>query len=464
MYDGVPSDEQRKKLRLSTMQMIVFGFMFVILIGAVLLCLPISNVGGEIKFIDALFSATSAVCVTGLMTVVPATQFTIFGKIVILCLIQIGGLGVVCCAMMFFIIIGKRITVKERVIIQESYNLDTLSGLVHMIIRIIKITIIVELVGAVFFAFQFIPEYGILTGMWYALFHAISAFCNAGIDLIGGDSFAPYMLNPIVNFTTTTLIIIGGLGFPVWIDLKKTIELYRKNKFELRKFPRKLQLHSQIAILVTVTLIVSGTLLYLALEWSNPATLGDLEPLQKLMVAFFQSVTTRTAGFSTVNQGGLLEGTAFLTCIFMFIGGSPAGTAGGVKTTTVFMLLLTCRSVIRGSKDTECFGRRVPEENIKTGLSIIIIAGTALITGVLLMCVFEDFQFIDILYEVCSALGTVGLTRGITPNLDVVGKCVDIILMYIGRLGPITMALAFGYRKNPTMNLRELPTKRLIVG
>lgn len=464
MYDGVPSEEQRKKLRLSTMQMIVFGFMFVILIGAVLLYLPISNVGGEIKFIDALFSATSAVCVTGLMTVTPATQFTIFGKVVLLCLIQVGGLGVVCCTMMFFIIIGKRITVKERVIIQESYNLDTLSGLVHMIIRIIKITILVELAGAIFFAFQFIPEYGFITGLCYAIFHSISAFCNAGIDLIGGDSFSSYLLNPIVNLTTTALIIIGGLGFPVWIDLKKNIELYRKNKFELRKFPRKLQLHSQIVILVTAILIVSGTVLFLALEWNNPLTLGELEPLQKLMAAFFQSVTTRTAGFSTIDQGLLLDGTAFLTCIFMFIGGSPAGTAGGVKTTTIFMLLLTCRSVIRGSKDTECFGRRVPEENIKTGLSIIIIAFVALISGVLLMCVFEDFQFIDILYEVCSALGTVGLTRGITPNLDLVGKCVDMILMYIGRLGPITMALAFGYKKNSATNLRELPTKRLIVG
>ncbi len=464
MYDSVRGEEQRKKLRLSTMQMIVFGFMAVILVGAILLYLPISNVDGEIKFIDALFSATSAVCVTGLMTVVPATQFTIFGKIVLLCLIQIGGLGVVCCAMMFFIIIGKRITVKERVIIQESYNLDTLSGLVHMIIRIIKITAIVELAGAVLFAIQFVPEHGIITGIGYAVFHSVSAFCNAGIDLIGGDSFNGYLLNPVVNFTTTTLIIIGGLGFPVWIDLKKLLELFVKKKLEFRKIPRRLQLHSQIVIIMTLVLLSSGTVLFLALEWNNPDTLGTLEPMQKLMAAYFQSVTTRTAGFSTINQGLLKEGTAFLTCIFMFIGGSPAGTAGGVKTTTIFMLLLTCRAVIRGSKDTECFGRRVPDANIRTGISIIIIAFVAMISGVLLMCVFEEFLFIDILYEVCSALGTVGLTRGITPELDVVGKCVDMILMYIGRLGPITMALAFGYRRNSTLNMRELPTSRLIVG
>ncbi len=464
MYDSMRREEQRKKLRLSTMQMIVFGFMAVILVGALLLWLPISNVGGEIKFIDALFSATSAVCVTGLMTVVPATQFTVFGKVVLLCLIQVGGLGVVCCAMMFFIIIGKRITVKERVIIQESYNLDTLSGLVHMIIRIIKITIIVELAGSVLFAFQFIPEYGVMKGITYSLFHSISAFCNAGIDLIGGDSFISYTLNPIVNFTTMGLIIIGGLGFPVWIDLKKNLDLYRKDKFELRKFPRKLQLHSQIAIVVTLILITSGTVLFLVLEWSNPDTLGALEPMQKLMAALFQSVTTRTAGFSTINQALLNDETAFLTCIFMFIGGSPAGTAGGVKTTTVFMLFLTCRAIVRGGKDTECFGKRVSEENIKTGISIILIAVSALLTGIIVMCVFEDFAFIDIVYEVSSALGTVGLTRGITPHLDVVGKCVDMVLMYIGRLGPITMALAFGYRRNSVLNMRELPTKRLIVG
>lgn len=462
MYGSI-QEEQRKKLRLSTMQMLVVGFMIVILIGALLLWLPISNVNGEIAFIDALFSATSAVCVTGLMTVVPATQFTIFGKVVLLCLIQVGGLGVIACAMAFFIIIGKKITVRERVIIQETYNLDTLSGLVYMIIRIIKMTILVEIAGTVFYAFQFIPEFGIV-GIGYAVFHSVSAFCNAGIDLIGGDSFASYLTNPLMNFTTTALIIIGGLGFPVWIDIKKVVVEYRKKRFEIRKFFYKLQLHSQVVIMVTLVLIFGGMFLYLVLEWTNPETLGQLGPLEKLMAAFFQSVTTRTAGFSTIDQGALREETAFMTCILMFIGGSPTGTAGGVKTTTVFMLLITCVAVIRGAKDTECFGKRITDVNIRTGISIIVVAFLAMVTGIMMMCIFEDFLFIDILYEVCSALGTVGLTRGVTSELNTVGKIVDMILMYIGRLGPITMALAFGFRRNSSTNLRELPTKRLIVG
>ncbi|MFI3173512.1 MAG: potassium transporter TrkG [Eubacteriales bacterium] len=462
MYESI-QEEQRKKLRLSTMQMLVLGFLSLILIGAFLLWLPISNVSGYIPFIDALFSSTSAVCVTGLMTVVPATQFTLFGKVVLLVLIQIGGLGVIACAMAFFIIIGKKITVKERVIIQESYNLDTLSGLVSMILNIVKMTAIVESIGAILFAIQFVPEYG-MEGIGYAVFHSVSAFCNAGIDLIGADSFAPYLLNPLVNFTTIGLIVVGGLGFPVWIDIWKTGKLYFKKKFALRKFFHKLQLHSQIAVMMTLVLIIGGTVLYILLEWTNPDTLGALEPIQKVMVAFFQSVTTRTAGFSTLNQAALREQTAFLTCVFMFIGGSPAGTAGGVKTTTIFMLLLTCRAVIRGGKDTECFGKRITEENIKSGISIIVVSFIALLVGIMVMSTFEDFAFLDIIYEVSSALGTVGLTRGITSQLDIVGKMVNIILMYIGRLGPITMALAFGYRRNSLMNMRELPTKRIIVG
>ena len=456
-------EEQRKKLRLSTMQRLVIGFMLVILVGAILLWLPISNVNGEIPFIDALFSSTSAVCVTGLMTIVPATQFTIFGKIVLLCLIQIGGLGVIACSMMFFIIIGKKITVKERVIIQESYNLDTLSGLVSMIIKIIKMTLVVELAGAVLYSIQFVSEYGI-KGIGYAVFHSISAFCNAGIDLIGADGFMPYQLNPIVNFTTMALIIIGGLGFPVWMDIGRIMKLHWTKKLDRRKIFSRLQLHSQIAIMVTLILIFGGVALYLILEWNNPDTFGVLSTPHKIMAAFFQSITTRTAGFATINQGAIYEETALLTCLFMFIGGSPAGTAGGVKTTTVFMLLLTCRAVIRGGKDTECFGKKITEENIKSGISIIIVSFISLFIGIMLMCSFEDFAFVDIMYEVSSALGTVGLTRGITSQLDVAGKIINIVLMYIGRLGPITMALAFGYRRNSTINMRELPTKRIIVG
>lgn len=463
MYESF-QEGRKKGIRLSTMQKVVVGFIFLILVGALLLWLPVSNVTGEISFIDALFTATSAVCVTGLMTVVPATQFTLFGKIILLILIQIGGLGVVACTMVFFIIIGKQITVRERVMIQESYNLDTLSGLVNMIRKIFKLTIIVEVIGAMVFSVQFIPEFG-LKGIGYAVFHSISAFCNAGIDLIGDNSLTNYVSNPLVNFNTMALIIIGGLGFPVWLDIIATARLWLRGKIVFRKIFQRLQLHSQMVIIVSSGLIMLGFILYALMEWNNPDTFGLLQGPQKWMALLFQSVTTRTAGFATVDQGALSEGSAFITCLFMFIGGSPAGTAGGVKTTTVFMLLLACSAVVRGSRDTEFLGKRIPEENIKAGLSIIIIAFTVFCVGIVVMSTFEThLEFVDIMYEVSSALGTVGLTRGITPELGVVGKIVDIVLMYIGRLGPITMALAFAYKKNQKTRLRELPTKRIIVG
>lgn len=462
MYESYQEGKKRT-MRLSTMQKLVVGFIFVILVGAFLLHLPISNVGGEISFIDALFTATSAVCVTGLMTVVPATQFTVFGKLVLLILIQIGGLGVIACTMVFLIILGKKITVRGRVMIQETYNLDTLSGLVVMIKKIFRMTLVVEAVGALIYATQFVPEFGI-KGVAYAVFHSISAFCNAGIDLIGDSSFVPYVGNPVINFTTMALIIIGGLGFPVWFDIFKTVKLYLRQKITFRKIFRRLQLHSQMVIIVTAGLLVLSIGMNVLFEWNNPGTFGELDPSIRWMALLFQSVTTRTAGFSTIDQGALHEGTAFMTCLFMFIGGSPAGTAGGVKTTTVFMLILACGAVIRGSRDTEFLGKRIPEENIKTGLSITIMAFLFVSVGIVVLATFENHAFIDVIYEVNSALGTVGLTRGITSELGTVGKIVDIVLMYIGRLGPITMALAFGYKKNSKTRVRELPAKRIIVG
>lgn len=463
MYQSL-LEEKRRRLRLSTMQKIVVGFFLLILVGAFLLWLPICNVDGYIPFIDALFTATSAVCVTGLMTVVPATQFTIIGKIILLILIQIGGLGVIACTISFFIIIGKKITFRERVAIQETYNLDTLSGMVSMIIWIIKLTFIAELIGAICFSFQFIPDYGLVKGVWYSIFHSISAFCNAGIDILGPNSFINYTTNPIVNLTTMGLIVSGGIGFIVWTDIGQNMKLVKRGKLSFRKGVHHLQLHSKIVISMTFFLILSGTLFYMIVEWNNPDTFGMLEPAEKVMASFFQSITTRTAGFATVDQGGLREESAFFTCIFMFIGGSPAGTAGGVKTTTIFMLIMTCVATMRNRNETEVFGRKIPRENIKSGISIIIVAFIALLVGVIAFNIAENVDFLDGLYEICSALGTVGLSRGATGEIGAAGKIIEIILMYLGRIGPITIALAFGYKKNSHTNYRELPTKRILVG
>ena len=446
------------------MQLIAAGFLGTILLGGVLLYLPICNTK-PIQFTDALFTSTSAVCVTGLVTIVPATQFTVLGKGILLVLIQIGGLGVIACTFSFFLILKKKITLRERIIIQETYNMDTLSGLVKFLIKIIKGTFIVEGVGAILFSFQFVREYGLVEGVCYSIFHSVSAFCNAGIDILGNGSFTEYATNPLINFTTMSLIIIGGIGFTVWGDvLKNVFEDIGEEGYSVKKIFTKLTLHSKIAISMTLALILLGTVSFFVLEYANPETFGNMTFGEKLMASGFHSVSTRTAGFATVSQSGLTNGSKLITCLLMFVGGSPAGTAGGVKTTTVAMLILACRSVIKGGRDTECFGRRIAEDNIRTGLAVIILSMGFLITGTVIVSVLEsDVEFMRVLYETTSAMGTVGLSVDLTPQLETASKYVIVMLMYIGRIGPVTMALIFG-KGHTKDRVRELPEKRILVG
>lgn len=388
-----------KKIRFSTMQLLAMGFIATIFLGGILLTLPISNTQ-PIRFIDALFTATSAVCVTGLVTVVPAVQFTVFGKVILLILIQIGGLGVIACVTGFFIILKRKITVRERVIIQESYNLNTLSGIVAFVLKIIKGTFLVE-----------------------------------------------------------------GIGFTVWNDLIGNFKKVKAKKLVWSKFFTRLSLHSKLAITMTVLLIITGTVFVFALEYDNAKTIGNLSFGEKIMASAFHSVSTRTAGFATVSQDGLTAGSKFLSCILMFIGGSPAGTAGGIKTTTAAMLILTCMTVVYGRRDTECFGRRIPVENFRTGFAVVMLALLFLTAGVTMLTIFEPGKdFLDLLYEAVSAIGTVGLSANLTPSLGFGSKLVVMSLMYVGRIGPITIALVFGGKKNPKEFTRELPEKRIMVG
>lgn len=456
--------ERKKSIRFSTMQLIAAGFLGTILLGGVLLYLPVCNTQ-PIQFTDALFTATSAVCVTGLVTIVPATQFTVLGKGILLVLIQIGGLGVIACTFSFFLILKKKITLRERIIIQETYNMDTLSGLVKFLIKIIKGTFIVEGVGALLFSLQFVREYGFVEGVCYSIFHSVSAFCNAGIDILGNGSFTKYAANPLINFTTMSLIIVGGIGFTVWGDvLKNVFEDFGKEGYSVKKIFTKLTLHSKIAISMTIALILLGTVSFFVLEYANPETFGNMTLGEKIMASGFHSVSTRTAGFATVSQSGLTNGSKLITCLLMFVGGSPAGTAGGVKTTTVAMLILTCRSVIKGGRDTECFGRRIVEDNIRTGLAVIFLSMGFLITGTVIVSVLEpNVEFMRILYETTSAMGTVGLSADLTPQLETASKYVIMMLMYIGRIGPVTMALIFG-KGHTKDRVRELPEKRILVG
>lgn len=453
-----------KKNEFTTTQMIAGGFLAAIILGTILLMLPISAKNGEATpIIDALFTATTSICVTGLTTVTTAEHWSLFGQVVILLLIQFGGLGVITFTTTILLLLRKRITLKERILIQDAYNLSTLKGLVKLTIKIIKGTLIVEGIGAILFCFTFIPEYGVLSGLWKSIFHSISAFCNAGIDLIGENSFAPYRGNVLVNLTTMTLIVAGGIGFPVWWDIIRVIKKTMKEECLVKNIFRKLELHSKLVITMTLTLIFGGAILIFLFEYRNPDTIGNLPLGEKILSSFFQSVTTRTAGYFTIPQGNFNNASAFLCVLLMFVGGSPSGTAGGVKTVTIGMILIATASIIKGKPEVELFNRKISDSTLKKGLSVIMINLIVLIVSTMALSLVEQEAFMDILYETTSALATVGLTRGITPSLSGIGKLIIVITMYLGRIGPITMALAFNTKRDKA-NGRSLPEEHIIVG
>lgn len=456
---------QRKNIRWNTMQLLTLGFLGVILLGGILLWLPICN-EKPIAFADALFTSTTAVCVTGLVTITPAVQFTLLGKIILLILIQIGGLGVIACATAFFLILKKKITVRERAVIQETYNMDRLGGMVGMVRRVILGTLMVEGAGAVLYAFQFVPEYGIIKGIWYSVFHSISAFCNAGIDILGDSSLMKYVSNPIINITTMLLIILSGIGFTVWHDVVTNGKRIYKKEVPKKWWFTRLELHSKIAIITTVVLLVAGTLAVFFMEYSNLRTIGGMSLGDKIMASMFQSVSTRTAGFATISQGGLHTESKLVCSILMFIGGSPGGTAGGVKTTTIAMLVMACITFVSGGRDTECFGRRIDAANIRTGFFVVMVSFSVFLTGATAVTIIEpdSVPFMSILYEAASAIGTVGLTADLTPDLSRASQAVIMVMMYLGRLGPITLALLFGGKIHPRDKVRRLPERRIMVG
>lgn len=450
--------------KISTTQIIVFGFLAIILIGTMLLMLPVAAADGQsTPLVDALFTATSATCVTGLMTLPVFEHWSLFGQIVLLVLIQVGGLGIVATTFTILMILKRRITMKDRVLINEAYALDTYSGLGKTVFRIVRGTLLVEFIGAVMYSFQFIPEYGAI-GIWYSVFHAVSAFCNAGIDILSNSSFCGYADNYIVNFTTMFLIVMGGIGFCVWWDVQTvTKEAFKRKMFRKQLFHR-LSVHSKLAIVMSLFLIIAGTVLFMVFEWNNPDTLGSLPQGKKWMGALFQSVTTRTAGFATIPQENFTDAGTIVTMLLMFIGGSPAGTAGGVKTTTIAMIVITVIMVVKGKQETEVFKRRIPKDNIRTGLAVVSISAMILLMGILILSCVEQTSLLNVAYEAVSALGTVGLSRNFTGTLQNPGKLLIILLMFIGRIGPITMAFAFRVKGNSKGKAGELAEQRILVG
>lgn len=359
-----------KETKFNAARIIIVGFLWVIIVGTLILMLPVSSAKGQwTDFVTALFTATTSTCVTGLVVVPTYAYWSLFGKVVILILIQLGGLGIISIATGVLIIIGKKINLKERRLIQESYNLDTSQGVVLHIIRIFSGTFAVEGIGAILYSFRFIPKYGVAKGVWYSVFHAISAFCNAGIDLLGDNSFMAYKGDVLINITTMFLIVVGGIGFIVWWDILKNINNIRNKKYPLQKFFERLSLHSKIVLTVTAIAIFGGAILTFAFEYNNPETLGTLKTGEKILASFFQSVTLRTAGFCTINQAGLRNASVLLAFFLMLMGGSPMGTAGGIKTTTVALLFLDVKSVVTGKNATEAFKRRINRDNIKNALA-----------------------------------------------------------------------------------------------
>ena len=456
---------KKRNTRWNTLRVTAAGFLGVILLGAVLLYLPVSNTQ-PIAFTDALFTSATSVCVTGLVTVVPASQFTLFGKVILLLLIQIGGLGVIACGTLFLFLLNKKITIQERVVLKEAYGADRLGGIVRLVRKVILGTFAVEGAGAVLYAFQFIPEYGLVRGIGYSVFHAVSAFCNAGIDILGSSSLSSYVTNPVINVTTILLIILSGIGFTVWFDVIDNNRRLIRGEVPKRWWFTRLRLQSKLAIMMTVFLILAGTVFVFLAEYGNPDTIGELSMGQKLMASMFQSVTTRTAGFCTVSQGALHTESKLFYAILMFIGGSPGGTAGGVKTTTFAMLFLACLTFVRGGNDTECMGRKITVANFRTGFAVVMVAFAVFIAGTIAVLFLEPDSILleNVIYETASAVGTVGLTADLTPRLCRASQYVLMVMMYIGRLGPLTMALMFAGKTHPRDRIRSLPEEQIMVG
>lgn len=446
-----------KKRKTTTTGIIMLGFLIGALLGALLLTLPISaRPGQSIGFLDALFVSTSSICVTGLSTVNIGQTFSAFGQVVLLLLIQFGGLGIVTFTTMVLWLFGRRITLADRMLIQSAYNLDTLSGLVRLTMRILKVTLCLEGLGAVGYAIVFIPEYG-YRGIWYSIFHAVSAFCNAGIDLLGGNSFCGYRDNVIMNLTTVFLIIVSGLGFPVYWEVARVLRPRRSDG----RYGRKMNLQAKIVLTATLALILAGAALTLLFEYDNPATLGPLGWPRKALAALFQSVTLRTAGFATIPQESFRPASCLAYLVLMFIGGSPAGTAGGVKTVTIVMLIASMLANIKGKKDVTVMNRKIADEAIRRCVAIVTFSFSVLVVLTVALLAVQRSGFLDTLYEMTSAIATVGLSRGLTGALYPAGKLIVTLTMYLGRIGPITLALVFNSR-TPADNISYADSKVII--
>lgn len=452
--------KKKHRINLSTTQTILLSFLLAILFGSALLALPVSSADGyAVPYIDALFTATTSICVTGLVTVPTFSTWSLFGQVVILFLIQIGGLGVVTIMSGLMISLHRRIGIKDRMLIQDAFNLNTLSGMVKFIRKVIAGTLLVEGIGALLYMTVFVPEFGI-RGVWISLFNAVSAFCNAGMDIISESSLYAYVHNPVINIVTILLIVFGGIGYIVWWDL---VGVLKNRKGKKLKCFAGLTLHSKIALSVTGILILAGTIAIFIFEYNNPLTIGSFSLVDKLQASLFQSVTTRTAGFATIPQEDLTNASAIASLLLMFIGGSPVGTAGGIKTVTFAVLITSAFATMKTHAEAELFHRTIPRHAVSKAVAVVSMAFIILFTATLLLSAVTDADALDIVYETVSAAATVGLTRSLTSELNIWGRIIIIITMYLGRVGPISLMIALNTKKE-TKNIIKNPTEDISVG
>lgn len=440
--------------KLTQTQMIVVGFMLIIMTGSLLLMLPWASRSHEVTpFLDTLFTATSASCVTGLVVVDTWSHWSMFGQVIILILIQVGGMGFMTLGVFMAILLRRRIGLKTRGVLQESINSLQIGGIVKLAKKIIQGTVFFESVGALILMYRFIPKVGMARGIWYGIFHSVSAFCNAGFDLMGYmepyESLCGYAGDWLVNLTIMSLIVIGGIGFFVWDDIAtKKLKVHRYT------------LHTKLVLMTTLALIIGGALFFFFTEQSN--VLRNMPFAERIWASFFQSVTARTAGFNTVDTGALTEGSKFVTILLMFVGGSPGSTAGGIKTTTLIVLLVCVRSNMRQEKGYNILDRRLDEEVVRKACTVMCTNLLLMLTATIVMLVLQPFALTDVLFETASAIGTVGMTTGITRSICSISKAVLIFLMYCGRIGSLTFALSLrGNKHEPAV---KQPVEQVMIG
>jgi trk system potassium uptake protein TrkH len=450
--------KNNRLLSLAPTKIIVLSFAILVLTGTFLLMLPVSSRDGHsIGFVNALFTATSATCVTGLVVVDTYNYWTPFGQLVILGLIQAGGLGIVTLASFFSVLLGRKMSIRGMILAQESMNHFSFEGILKLIKRVIFVTIAIEMAGAILLSLKFIPMFG-LKGLYFGVFHSISSFCNAGFDLMGalgkGDfvSLTYFNNEPLILYTIGLLIVTGGLGFVVWKDL-----------YELRN-RNGLLLHTKVVLIMTTTLIVFGAVFFFVFEYNNPNTLGRLNLLEKINASVFQSITPRTAGYNSLPLNDMNDISKFFTIVLMFIGAAPGSTAGGIKVTTFGIIIFAILSQIGGNEDTIILKRRVPHYIVNKSLAITGLSITLVLSMSTIILAIENKPFLNVLYEVTSAFGTVGLTTGITPTLHTISKILLSLTMFLGRVGPVTFAIALTLKSHKTTTDIIYPEGKIIVG